>query len=71
MNTWLCTACHHEWQGAVQTCDWCSAKGEVIDVTEISPTVWQLLPPPETACQICGRDPAHRPEDPHDKQKLY
>jgi hypothetical protein len=30
-----------------------------------------LLPPDPGACQVCGRYPAHPPDDPHNAQSLY
>lgn len=33
------------------------------------PGAWTVLPPPENACQICGR--RHPPDDPHDAQQIY
>lgn len=42
--------------------------GETIR-TETVP--FSLMPPAATACAVCGRNPAHRPEDPHDAMSLY
>lgn len=41
------------------------------EVTETKTVPFQLMPVPETACQVCGRDPAHSPDQPHDAQSLY
>ncbi|MBE0533690.1 MAG: hypothetical protein IH626_22940 [Rhodospirillales bacterium] len=30
-----------------------------------------ILPPAATACPICGRNPAHPADQPHDAQSLY
>lgn len=32
---------------------------------------WAVLPPPATACQVCGRDPSHTPDQPHDALSPY
>lgn len=32
---------------------------------------FKILPPPPTACQVCGRNPAHPPELPHDGHSMY
>jgi hypothetical protein len=32
---------------------------------------FQIMPPPAGACTVCGRSPAHRPDEPHDAQSLY
>lgn len=31
MPYWGCTACHHEWEGSEGVCDWCGAKGKVLE----------------------------------------
>src|SRR4051812_8930831 len=30
-----------------------------------------LMPPHKDACQICGHNPAHDPDEPHNAQSLY
>lgn len=32
---------------------------------------FMLLPPLPEACQVCGRNPAHRPDEPHNRDSLY
>jgi hypothetical protein len=39
--------------------------------TNGKPATATLLPPRLDACQVCGRYPAHPPDDPHDAQSLY
>lgn len=34
-------------------------------------TEFQLLDPPSTACQMCGKDPAHAPDQPHDGASMF
>lgn len=41
------------------------------EVTETRDVPFQLAPPPATACQVCGHDPAHEPDQPHNAQSLY
>lgn len=41
------------------------------EVVETRTTHWTLKPPPETACQTCGHNPAHQPDEPHNKQSFY
>ena len=42
--------------------------GEVVDTREVP---FSIQPPPATACQVCGRNPAHEPDQPHDAHHLY
>jgi len=37
MPLFKCTKCHHEWEGigSSNTCDWCGAKGRVLE--EVTP----------------------------------
>lgn len=44
------------------------ATGEVVERKTVN---FGILPPPPTACQVCGRNPAHAPDQPHDAQQLY
>lgn len=44
------------------------ATGEVVERKTVH---FDILPPPPTACQVCGRNPAHAPDQPHDAQQLY
>lgn len=44
------------------------ATGEVVETKSVP---FQILPPPGSACQVCGRDPAHAPDQPHNAQQLY
>lgn len=48
---------------------------ETIDLTTGKATKstadFMIQPPPEGACQVCGRNPAHEPELPHDAMQLY
>lgn len=32
---------------------------------------FKLVPPHPDACQVCGRMPAHEPEQPHDASRLH
>jgi hypothetical protein len=41
------------------------------DVTEDRMVDVGLLPPSPSACQVCGKTPAHPLEMPHDAQSLY
>ena len=40
-----------------------------MDVIEIDPKAWKLLPPPESHCRICAVK--HEPEMPHNAQSLF
>jgi len=31
MPLFKCTKCHHEWEGNIDICDWCGAKGKIIE----------------------------------------
>ncbi len=41
------------------------------EVTETKTVSFDILPPPPGACPVCGRNPAHEPDQPHDAQQLY
>ena len=42
--------------------------GEVLETKTVG---FKLMSKPATACQVCGHDPAHPPEAPHNVQSLY
>lgn len=44
------------------------ATGEVFEQRTVP---FEILPPPATACQVCGHDPAHTADQPHNAQSLY
>lgn len=35
MKHWKCTKCHHEWDGGINICDWCDARGEIIGTVKV------------------------------------
>lgn len=37
MEQWKCSACHHEWDGSRQVCDWCEAPGKLLEVKPTFP----------------------------------
>lgn len=41
------------------------------EVVETRPSGMNLMPPHKDACQVCGRLPAHAPDQPHNAQSLY
>lgn len=41
------------------------------ETTDDRMTPVTILPPPESACQVCGRNPAHNPTMPHDANSIY
>jgi hypothetical protein len=40
-------------------------------VTETETVRWNILPPPASACQVCGHNPAHTPDQPHNAKSMY
>jgi hypothetical protein len=44
---------------------------ETGETKEVRDAGWKLMPPPAGACQVCGHNPAHSADGPHNAQSLY